>query len=117
LYLVPFKDKDRINKAYHEAISAHYDKLRLDDSERREMQMKTRLDNIKNDPKAKKDEKFHLKRQIDKLQSNLRQYENNLGFFNPHQENPFKAEVEKKMKRDKAKISELRELLKRVNQV
>ncbi len=81
------------------------------------MHIKTRIDSIKGDDRAKKDEKFQIRKQIEKLQTNLKQYENNLGFFNPHQENPFKAEVEKKMKRDRAKIGELKDIMKRIDAV
>ncbi len=114
--MVPFKEKDKVNKTYFESISVHYDKLKLDDKERKEVQMKNRLAKLENDPKAKKDERFHIKRKIDGLRKDINQYENNLGFFNPHQkDNPMKLEVEKNIKRNKAKIAELQKMLKLID--
>ncbi|NNC83291.1 MAG: DUF349 domain-containing protein, partial [Flavobacteriales bacterium] len=113
---VPFKQKDRIYKEYKEALDKHYKQLRLDDQEKRSIAMQHKLDSIKNDPRSVNREKQHIRRQIDKLAQDIKQYENNLGFFNDRSgKNPLMIEVEKKIDRNKKRIDELKQMLKMID--
>ncbi|NND94100.1 MAG: DUF349 domain-containing protein [Flavobacteriales bacterium] len=115
---VPFKQKDRIYKEYKEALNQHYKALKLDDAEKRNLAMQQKLDAVRNDPRSMNSEKHHLRKQIERLNNDIKQYENNLGFFNDRSgKNPLMIEVEKKIDRNKKKIGELKEMLKMINSV
>ncbi len=110
---VPFKQKDKIYKSYSSAIGAHYDTIKLDNAERRQVSLQQKVNSVKNDPQSIEREKNHIRRQIDHLINENRQYENNLGFFNdPSGNNPMVKEVERKIKRNESRIKELKETLK-----
>lgn len=115
---VPFKVKDSIYKEYKTELDAQYAKIKLDDKEKRDLAMQSKLDSIKNDPKSINREKTSIRRQIDTLIKDNRQYENNLGFFSdPSPANPLVKEVYKKMKRNDERIKELKAALKMLDKV
>jgi len=82
---VPFKEKDRIYKEFHKAVDTHYDRLKIDKTERRFEAFKS---NIK-DSMAKGDnpkralyrEREHLMHQFNKIKTDLQTYENNMNFL------------------------------------
>lgn len=115
---VPFKQKDKIHKGYSAAIGVHYDAIKLNDNEKRQVMMQQKLDSVKNDPRSANKEKAHIRRQIDHLMNENRQYDNNLGFFNdPSGNNPMVKEVERKIKRNQNRIKELKEMLRMLDSV
>ena len=110
---VPFKSKDGIIKAYQEALDKHYGALKLEQKERQKVRMKNKVDSLGDDPRAIQKERDYIRRQIENLKSNLRQYENNMGFINTNDENnPLLKDVKRKMAKDEARIEELKEMLK-----
>ena len=80
---VPFKEKDKIYKEYHEALDKIYKTLHINNAKRH-------LDNFKNNLKnvaekgsdALDNERGRLLRRYDQLRSEITTYENNLGFLN-----------------------------------
>lgn len=80
---VPFKDKDKIYKEYHEVLDKIYKELNVSSARRR-------LDNFKNNLKSVADkganaldnERTRLMRRYDSLKQEIKTYENNLGFLN-----------------------------------
>jgi hypothetical protein len=82
---VPFKEKDKIIKKYKQALDKHYKKIKLDEDEKVEILFQNKIDQFKgsNDPEnAIYNEKVFLKDKINRLNSDLIQYQNNMGFIN-----------------------------------
>lgn len=81
---VPFKEKDRIYKEFHEAVDSHYDRLKIDKTERRLDAFKSNLDDITKSDNAKRkllrerDRMLHI---YTKLKTDLQTYENNMNFL------------------------------------
>lgn len=82
---VPFNVKDKIQNEFRDCINSQFDKLKIDDSERKLLKFRSRLENLQHKPKANNKirherEKFFNK--IKKLENNITLWENNVGFFN-----------------------------------
>ncbi len=106
-FVVP-AERQRLWNEFRAAIDAHFDKLQSDS-------IKANLDSFKMQLDASGQEvgkgglareKKNLQERVQKLQSDLRIWENNLGFLaNSKQADLLKAEFEKKMSKAKADIS------------
>ena len=80
---VPFKEKDKLYKEYHDIVDRLYKNLNISASRRR-------LDNFKNNLKQMADkganvldnERARLMRKYETIRSEVQTYENNLGFLN-----------------------------------
>ncbi|HAN18153.1 MAG: hypothetical protein A2X13_04270 [Bacteroidetes bacterium GWC2_33_15] len=82
---VPFKMKDKVQNEFRELINQQFDKLKIDDSEKKLLKFQSHLENLQHKPKSSNKirherEKFFTR--IKKLESNITLWENNLGFFN-----------------------------------
>lgn len=109
--MVPLKEKKRINDAFYNKLDELFDQLNIDKKEKAMIQYKTKLDKLVNAENAhellKKENDF-LRKISDELNSNIRTYENNLGFFkNSKTSNSFMKEIEAKIDSEKVKINEL----------
>lgn len=79
---VPFKEKDKVYKEFRAAVDAQFEKLNVDNSQRR-------MDNFKNnlkDMSGKGEDKLQREREklvraYEHLKSEIATYENNIGFF------------------------------------
>ena len=82
---VPFREKDKIHKEYRKAIDIHFDRLKLDESERRLQTFKSNLSDIAyGDEKSKNkllNERDKLMRTYERLKGDIQTYENNIGFL------------------------------------
>lgn len=79
---VPFKEKDKVYKQYHEAVDAQYDRLKVDRSERKMQSFRTSLADRSDRSKNKVyGERERLMRQYDRMKNELNTYENNIGFL------------------------------------
>ena len=103
---VPFKEKDKLFKAYQEQVDFFFEKL----------DMKSRPQSRGNRQKGEKsrnvpeNDRSRLIRQYDTLTRELKTYENNLGFLsfgNKGGKNPLLAQMEQKMEAIKKQISEI----------
>ena len=80
---VPYKDKDKVYKEYHDVLDKVYDTLHI-------KQTRRRLDNFKNNLKnvvrrgddAVDNERARLMHRYEQLKQEVTTYENNLGFLN-----------------------------------
>jgi 2-keto-4-pentenoate hydratase/2-oxohepta-3-ene-1,7-dioic acid hydratase in catechol pathway len=115
---VPMKEKDTVYHAYKSAIDQHYSKLKLEAGEKNRVMFEARLETLKGSPDAGKllsKERFEIRQQIDKLKSDMLQYENNLGFFAKSKgADALRKEVESKINASKAKIEALIKKLKQI---
>lgn len=103
---VPFKEKDKLFKAYQEKVDFFFENL----------DMKSRPQSRGNRQKGEKsrnvpeNDRARLIRQYDTLTRELKTYENNLGFLsfgNKGGKNPLLAQMEQKMEGIKKQISEI----------
>ncbi|MDR0429379.1 MAG: DUF349 domain-containing protein [Tannerellaceae bacterium] len=81
---VPFKEKDKIYKEYHEAVDKQFDHLKVDQSERKMESFRSNLTEMASGDKGKGKlygEREKLMRAYERLKNELQTYENNIGFL------------------------------------
>ena len=80
---VPYKDKDKVYKEYHEVLDKVYDTLHIKQTRRRLDNFKNNLRNVaKRGDDAVDNERARLMRRYEQLKQEVTTYENNLGFLN-----------------------------------
>jgi hypothetical protein len=79
---VPFKEKDKVYKAFKKATDTAFDKLKVEEHDRRLHLFRTSLEDI-TDKSAHKlfRERDKLKKELEYLSNEISTYENNIGFF------------------------------------
>lgn len=117
---VPFSEKDRVQKAFREVINEHFTKLRIDDGMRQEMKFKSRIDDIKQSPKAKNKLRFErdkLVRKLQKVEKDIVTWENNIGFFsNSKNADALVNDVNQKIEKAREYAIQLQEKIDMINQ-
>jgi hypothetical protein len=82
---VPFKEKDKVYKEYRVAIDKQFDRLKIDNSERRLQSFKSNLSDLSaGEGKSKSKllgERDKLMRIYERLKGDIQTYENNIGFL------------------------------------
>jgi hypothetical protein len=117
---VPFNLKDEITNKYRAAINKEFDKLKIGDDDKSILKYKTKLDNLKANPKASRKvrnerDKFFTK--IKQLESDIVLWENNIGFFaKSTNADTMIREVEEKIDSAKKLIKTLEEKVKMIDQ-
>ena len=80
---VPFKEKDKIYKEYHDVLDKLYSELHISIARKRLDNFKNSLKNFaKRGEDALDNERGRLMRRYEQLKSDITTYENNLGFLN-----------------------------------
>ena len=80
---VPYKEKDVLYAAYHEALDAIYKELNISNKRRRLDDFKSNIRNMaKRGEDAIDNERGRLTRRFEQLKQEIQTYENNLGFLN-----------------------------------
>lgn len=109
--MVPLKDKKRINDAFYAKLDELYDKINIDKQEKAQIQFKTKIDRMVSSDNAfdqLRKESDYLRKLSEEINSNIRTYENNLGFFKNSKGNPLLKEVESKIEVEKNKLAEIK---------
>ena len=81
---VPFKEKDKIYKEYHEAIDKQFDRLKVDLNDRKMQTFRNSLNDMSNGERGKGKlygERERLMRMYERMKNELQTYENNIGFL------------------------------------
>lgn len=81
---VPYKEKDKISNRYRNALNQQFDRLKIDEEEKAILKYQTKLENIKETPKATrklKGEREKFLNRIKQLENDIVVWENNIGFF------------------------------------
>ena len=115
---VPFKEKDKVYKEYHEAIDAAYEKLHATNAKRHFDNFKNNLKNVaKEGGNALGNERGKLLRRYDQLRSEITTYENNLGFFNTASKkgNSLVEEMNRKIEKLKADLEMVKQKIKAID--
>jgi hypothetical protein len=121
--LVPFREKESINKAFKKALDKHYDALRANRNEQHRQYHSQRYESMLSTPGAKdkaNDEIYHLQERIRKKESEAALLDNNLGFFAKSKNaDELRKDTEKKIailrddiKKMKEQVKLLREMMK-----
>jgi len=108
---VPFKEKDKIHKAYRKAVDKLFDALNIDEANRRLESFKGNLDDMINKGEKKLyHEREKMVRAYERLKSEIATYENNFGFFTSTSKkaNSMLKEMERKIEglKEEAKLIE-----------
>lgn len=117
---VPFNMKDEITNRYRNALNKEFDKLKIGDEDKSILKYRTKLDNLKSNPKASRKvrnerDKFFTK--IKQLESDIVLWENNIGFFaKSTNADTMIREVEEKIESAKKMIKTLEEKVKMIDQ-
>jgi len=114
---VPFKDKDKVIKKYQKVLDKHYKHIKLNDDEKVEILFQNKIDQFKgsNDPEnALYNEKVFLKDKINRLNSDLIQYQNNMGFINSDNSSLLKG-LEKNLAEAQSEIDLLKKKVTLIN--
>jgi hypothetical protein len=117
---VPFNLKDEITNKYRLAINKEFDKLKIADEDKSILKYRSKLDNLKANPKASRKvrnerDKFFTK--IKQLESDIVLWENNIGFFaKSTNADTMIREVEEKIESAKKLIKTLEEKVKMIDQ-
>lgn len=117
---VPYKDKDAIISRYRNALNEQFDRLKIDDEEKAILKYQTKLDNIKETPKAVRKlrgdrEKFLNK--LKQLENDIVVWENNIGFFSKSKNaESMIQEVQSKIDNAKKNIEILEEKIRLIDQ-
>lgn len=81
---VPFKEKDKIYKEYHEIVDKQYDRLKVGQGDRRMQSFRSNLNDMAGGERGKGKlygEREKLMRMFERMKSELQTYENNIGFL------------------------------------
>lgn len=115
---VPFKEKDKVYKEYHEAIDAAYKKLHATNAKRHFDNFKNNLKNVaKEGGNALGNERGKLLRRYDQLRIEITTYENNLGFFNTASKkgNSLVEEMNRKIEKLKSDLEMVKQKIKAID--
>ena len=115
---VPFKEKDKIYKEYHDVLDKIYNDLHVSVARRRLDNFKNNLKNVaRRGEEAVDSERSRLMRRYEQLKQEIATYENNLGFFNVSSKkgNSLVDEMNRKVQRLKDDAELVRQKIKAID--
>lgn len=116
---VPFKEKDKIYKAYHEAVDKLYKALNISAARRHLDNFKNNLkNNVQEGGNTLNRERDRLLRAYENMRNEIKTYENNLGFLtsNSKKGNSLVNEMNKKVEKLKDELNLLGEKIKAIEE-
>ena len=81
---VPFKEKDKIYKEFHDAVDKQFDRLKVGQAERKMQSFRSSITDMNSGEKGKNKlygERERLMRYYERLKTEVQTYENNIGFL------------------------------------
>lgn len=115
---VPFREKDKLYKEYHEVLDKLYKEMNVNVAKRRLNNFKNKIKNVaEQGENALDNERARLMRQYDALKSEIQTYENNLGFLNASSKkgNSLIDEMNRKVQKLKVDFNLVREKIKAID--
>ena len=110
---VPFKDKDKIQNDFRDAINIHFDNLRIDEKKRNLLKFRTKVSNLTSNTRGVGKMRFEREKYMAKLkqlETDLALLDNNIGFFaNTKNAKSLIGDVNQKIASTKEKIEFLKE--------
>jgi len=114
---VPKKDI-QINDKFNKVILSLYNKLKVDKSEKKTIQFQIKAESLKGDSDRLNIEKNFIRKEIEKVNKTILQYENNISFFGYGKgTEKLKEDVLKNIEKSKQKIKELKKKLSLLNKI
>jgi hypothetical protein len=97
---VPFKEKDRLHKLFRDVVDKQFDRLKVNERDRRIQQFRSSLTEIAGSGKNKLyNERDKLMRTFDRMKNELQTYENNIGFISSKGGDGLLKEMDRKINR------------------
>ena len=115
---VPYKEKDKLYKQYHEVLDKLYDDLHVTTAKRKLDDFKSNLKNVvKRGEDALDNERGRLMRRYEGLKQEINTYENNLGFLNASSKkgNSLIDEMNRKVQRLKDDMKLIKQKIKTID--
>lgn len=115
---VPYKEKDKLYKQYHEILDKLYDDLHVTTAKRKLDNFKSNLKNVvKRGEDALDNERGRLMRRYEGLKQEINTYENNLGFLNASSKkgNSLIDEMNRKVQRLKDDMELIKQKIKTID--
>ena len=116
---VPFNRKEEITNRYRDALNKEFDKLKIGDEDKTILKYKTKLENLKTNPKASRklrNEREKFVTRIKQLEGDIVLWENNIGFFaKSSNADTMIREVEEKIENARKTIKTLEEKIKMID--
>ena len=115
---VPYKEKDKLYKQYHEVLDKLYDDLHVTTAKRKVDNFKSNLKNVvKRGEDALDNERGRLMRRYEGLKQEINTYENNLGFLNASSKkgNSLIDEMNRKVQRLKDDMELIKQKIKTID--
>ena len=115
---VPYKEKDKLYKQYHEVLDKLYDDFHVTTAKRRLDNFKSNLKNVvKRGEDALDNERGRLMRRYEGLKQEINTYENNLGFLNASSKkgNSLIDEMNRKVQRLKDDMELIKQKIKTID--
>ncbi|PTN09775.1 DUF349 domain-containing protein [Mangrovibacterium marinum] len=117
---VPFKEKDKIQNEFRNAINVHFDHLRIDEHKRDLLRFKTKVSNFTESPRGQNKMRHERDKYITRmkqLENDLTLLNNNVGFFaNTKNAESLIEDVNKKIQATIEKIEMLKEKIRIIDQ-
>jgi len=112
------RDSMKINDKFNNLISSLYNKLKIDKSEKDNIQFLAKTESLKGNKQQLDKEKDLIRKQIETINKVISQYENNISFFGHGKgTESMKGEVLKKIDQSKKEIEEYKEKLSTLNRI
>jgi len=116
---VPFKEKDKVQTQYRDAIDNLFEKMDVKKSDLSNSDFKDKMDVLKTGPDAERrlsKERAFISSKIRRIQEDLTVWENNIGFFSSSkQSNKLVDEFRNKIDKAKAEIATLKARIKLID--
>lgn len=115
---VPFKEKDKLDKEYHDILDKLYKELNISTARRRLDKFKNNLKNVaEKGADALDNERARLMRRYEAIKQEVQTYENNLGFLNASSKkgNSLIDEMNRKVQKLKDDMNLVREKIKAID--
>ena len=97
---VPFKEKDRLHKTFRDVVDKQFDRLKVNERDRRIQQFRSSLTEVTGPGKTKLyNERDKLMRTYDRMKIDLQTYENNVGFISSKGGGGLLKEMDRKIAR------------------
>ena len=112
------RDSMKINDEFNKLISSLYNKLKIDKSEKENIQFLAKTESLKGNKHQLDKEKDFIRKQIESVNKVISQYENNISFFGYGKgTESMKLEVMKKIDNSKKEIETLKDKLSTLNKI
>ncbi|MCW0482904.1 DUF349 domain-containing protein [Gaoshiqia sediminis] len=118
---VPFKEKDKIQNEFRDAINLHFDHLKIDDQKRNLLKFKSKMTNFSGSSRGQNKMRFERDKYVTKLkqmENDLALLNNNIGFFaNTKNAESLIDDVNKKIQTTQEKIEFLKEKIRIIDEM